>query len=344
MKSSMKLLILGGTVFLGRYLVEAALARGHEVTLFNRGQHNPELYPEVEKLRGDRDGDLAALRGRRWDAAIDTSGYVPRVVRASAELLAEAIEHYTFISSISVYPHFRRLGQDESAPVGTLEDPTIEEVNGETYGPLKALCEQAVEQALPDRTLVIRPGLIVGPHDVSDRFTYWVRRVAQGGEVLAPAHPGWHTQLIDVRDLAEWTVRMVEQKQIGVYNATGPEYELTIGQLLDTCRAVSGSDARFTWVSEQFLLAQEVGPWIELPLWIPQSDPDMLGFSDVSCARAIAAGLTFRDLGLTVRDTLGWDASRANRADAPSQALQLRAGLSREREQALLQAWAAQGT
>jgi 2'-hydroxyisoflavone reductase len=340
----MKLLILGGTVFLGRYLVEASLARGHELTLFNRGQHNPELYPDVEKLRGDRDGDLALLRGRHWDAVIDTSGYLPRVVRASAELLAEATEHYTFISSISVYPYFRSLGLDESAAAGTLDDPTIEEVNGESYGPLKALCERAVEQALPGRTLVIRPGLIVGPHDVSDRFTYWVRRVAQGGEVLAPAHPGWHTQLIDVRDLAEWTVRMVEQKQIGVYNATGPEYELTIGQLLDTCRTVSGSDARFTWVSEQFLAEQQVGPWIELPLWIPQSDPDMLGFSDVSCAKAIAAGLGFRDLALTVRDTLAWDAGRLEQADAPAQALQLRAGLSREREQALLQAWANQGT
>lgn len=339
----MKLLILGGTVFLGRYLVESALTRGHEVTLFNRGQHNPDLFPEVEKLRGERDGDLAALRGRHWDAAIDTSGYVPRVVRASAELLASAVAHYTFISSISVYPHFRSLGLDESAALGTLEDSTVEEVNGETYGPLKALCEQAVEQALPGRALVIRPGLIVGPHDASDRFTYWVRRVAQGGAVLAPAHPGWHTQLIDVRDLADWTVRMVQQKQVGVYNATGPEYDLTIGQLLETCRAVSGSDARFTWVSEQFLLEQEVGPWIELPLWIPQSDPDMLGFSDVSCAKAIAAGLAFRGLAQTVRDTLEWDAGRLGQSDAPAQTLQMRAGLSREREQALLQAWAKRG-
>src|SRR5262249_55921530 len=248
-EARMKLLILGGTIFLGRYLVEAALAAGHDVTLFNRGQHNPELYPEVEKLRGDRDGGLAALRGRRWDAVVDTSGYLPRVARASAELLADAVDHYTFISSISVYPHFRSLGTDESAPVDTLDDPNIEEVTGETYGPLKALCEQAAEQALPGRTLVIRPGLIVGPHDYSDRFTYWVRRVAQGGEVLAPERPDWHTQIIDVRDLAEWTLRMAERRLVGVYNATGPAYDLSFGQLLDTCRAVSGSDARFTWVS-----------------------------------------------------------------------------------------------
>jgi 2'-hydroxyisoflavone reductase len=332
----MKLLILGGTIFLGRYLAESALARGHTVTLFNRGQHNPELYPDVEKLRGDRDGDLAALEGRRWDAVIDTCGYVPRVVRASAELLAGAVDHYTFISSISVYPHFRTLGLDESAAVSTLDDPAIEEVTGETYGPLKALCERAAEQALPGRTLVIRPGLIVGPHDPTDRFTYWVRRVAQGGEVLAPAHPDWHTQIVDARDLAEWTLGMVEQRQVGVYNATGPAYDLAIGQLLDTCRAVSGSDARFTWVAEQFLLAHDVGPWTELPLWVPQSDPDMLGFSDVSCARAIAAGLVFRDLAETVRDTLEWDATRP--ADR-----EWRAGLKPEREAALLQEWAKHG-
>jgi 2'-hydroxyisoflavone reductase len=335
----MNLLILGGTVFLGRYLVEAALAHDHAVTLFNRGQHNSELFPDVEKLRGDRDGGLEVLRGRRWDAVIDTSGYLPRVVRASAELLADAVEHYTFISSISVYPHFRSVGMDESAPVATLDDPTIEEITGESYGPLKALCEQAVEQALPGRTLNVRPGLIVGPHDYSDRFTYWVRRVAQGGELLAPAHPNWHTQIIDVRDLAEWTLGMAERQQIGVYNATGPDYDLTIGQLLDTCHAVSGSDARFTWVSEAFLAENEVTPWSELPLWIPQSDPDMQGFSDVSCAKAIAAGLSFRDLATTARDTLAWDATRVDRAEPAARALQPRAGLAPEREAELLRAW-----
>jgi len=335
----MKLLILGGTIFLGRSLVEAALACGHQVTLFNRGQHNSELYPAVEKLRGDRDGGLNALRGRHWDAVVDTSGYIPRLVRASAELLADTVEHYTFISSISVYPHFRSVGQDESAPVGTLDDPTIEEITGDSYGPLKALCEQAVEQALPGRTLVIRPGLIVGPHDYSDRFTYWARRVAQGGELLAPAGPDWHTQIIDVRDLAEWTLRMVEQQRTGVYNATGPEYNLTFGQLLDTSRTISGGDARFTWISEAFLIEKEVAPWSELPLWIPQSDPDMLGFSDINCAKAIAAGLTFRDLATTARDTLAWDATRADTAEPPARALQPRAGLAHEREVELLQAW-----
>jgi 2'-hydroxyisoflavone reductase len=328
----MQLLILGGTVFLGRHLVDAALARGHDVTLFNRGQHNPKLYPEVEKLRGDRDGGLDALRGRRWDATIDTSGYVPRIVRASADLLAGAVDHYTFVSSISVYPHFRSLGLDESAPVGTLDDPSVEEVTGETYGPLKALCEQAAEQALPSRALIIRPGLIVGPHDPTDRFTYWPHRVAKGGEVLAPGRPERHVQVIDVRDLAEWTLNMVERQQTGIYNATGPAYALTMGQLLDACRAASGGDARISWVGEDFLAEREVGAWIELPLWIPESDSDMLGFSDINCAKAIAAGLTFRDLAATVRDTLAWDATRP--ADR-----EWRAGLKPEREAELLQAW-----
>jgi 2'-hydroxyisoflavone reductase len=336
----MQLLILGGTIFLGRYLVEAALVRGHTVTLFNRGQHNPDLFPEVEKLRGDRAADLSALRGRRWDAVIDTCGYVPRVVRASAELLADVVDHYTFISSISVYPHFKTIGLDESVPVGTLDDPNVEEVTGETYGPLKALCEQAVEQALPGRALTIRPGLIVGPHDYSERFTYWVQRVAQGGEVLAPGRPERHTQIIDVRDLAEWTLRMAEARRTGTYNATGPNYDLTIGRLLDVCRDVSGSDARLTWVSEEFLVEKEVGPWIELPLWIPESDRDMLGFADVDCGKAIAAGLTFRDLAATVRDTLAWNATRPDGEQVePSRALQPRAGLKPEREAELLQTW-----
>src|SRR5579872_4273010 len=232
----MKLLILGGTVFLGRHIVEAALARGHEVTLFNRGQHNPDLFPEVEKLRGDRNGDLAALQGRQWDAAIDTSGFVPRVVRASAEALANAVKHYTFISSISVYADFTKLGIDESSPVAKLVDESVEEVTGETYGGLKALCEQAAEEALPGKVLIVRPGLIVGPDDQTDRFTYWPYRVAQGGEMLAPGRPAHQEQFIDVRDLAQWIVRMVEAGKTGVYNATGPDYVLSTQQLLEVCK------------------------------------------------------------------------------------------------------------
>jgi 2'-hydroxyisoflavone reductase len=326
----MKLLILGGTVFLGRHLVEAALARGHEVTLFNRGRTNPDLFPQVEQLRGDRDGDLAALRGRRWDAAIDTSGYVPRIVRASAALLAGAVERYTFISTISVYADFRSRGRGEDAPLGTLDDPTAEEVTGPAYGPLKALCERAAEEAMPGRVLVIRPGLLVGPHDPTDRFTYWPARVARGGDVLAPGRPDRPVQIIDVRDLAEWNIRMVEAGGTGVYNATGPADVLTMGRLLDTCRAVSG-DTRIVWVDEAFLLDRGVTPWTELPLWVPDTE-DHAGFASVSVERAKAAGLTFRPLAETVRDTLAWDALRPANADR-------RAGLRPEREADLLAAW-----
>jgi 2'-hydroxyisoflavone reductase len=336
----MDLLILGGTIFLGRHLVEAALARGHAVTLFNRGQHNADLFPSVEKLRGDRNGDLGALAGRRWDAVIDTCGYVPRVARASAELLAGAVDHYTFISSISVYPSLPEPGMDESAPIGTLSDESVEadgplpEVTGETYGPLKALCEQAAEAAMPGRVLNVRPGLIIGPHDPTDRFTYWPRRIARGGEVLAPGSPEGAVQVIDARDLAEWTVRMVEGGKTGVYNATGPENPLTMRSVLETCRAVSGSDATLTWVDEEFLLNAGVAPWTELPLWVPAREESMAGFSAVNCGKAIAAGLTFRPLADIVRDTLAWDATRP--ADR-----EMRAGLKPEREAEVLAAWRA---
>jgi nucleoside-diphosphate-sugar epimerase len=328
----MKILVLGGTIFLGRHLVEAALARGHGVTLFNRGQHNPDLFPDVEKLRGDRTGDLDALRGRKWDAVVDTCGYVPRVVRASAQRLAEAVGHYTFISSISVYPSLPTPGMDESAPTGTLADESIEEVTGETYGPLKALCEQAAEAAMPGQVLNVRAGLLVSPSDPSDRFTYWPHRIAQGGDVLAPGTPVGRAQFIDARDLAEWIVRMAESGGTGVYNATGPGEPLTMGQLLDDCRAVSGSDATLIWVDEEFLLTAGAAPWSELPLWVPAREADMAGFSAVSCAKAIAAGLTFRPLADTIRDTLAWDATRPAVPE-------LRAGLKPEREAELLAAW-----
>ena len=327
----MKLLILGGTAFLGRHLVEAAIARGHEVTLFNRGQHNLDLFPDVEKLRGDRDGDLAALRGERWDAAIDTCGYVPRVVQASAELLADAVEHYTFISSLSVYADTSKIGIDENDPVSTLKEET-EEITGETYGPLKALCEQSAERAMPGRALTIRPGLIAGPHDPTDRFTHWPVRVARGGDVLAPGRRERNVQFIDARDLAEWIVRAVEANPTGVHNADGPDYALSMQQLLDTSKTVSGGDARFVWVAEKFLTDAGVEPWGEVPLWIPESDPASAGFFTFNCDKAIAAGLTFRPLADTIRDTLAWDATRP--ADR-----EWRAGLKPERETELLGAW-----
>ena len=330
----MKLLILGGTVFVGRHLVEAALAHNHEVTLFNRGQHNADLFPDVETLHGDRDGGLDPLKGRRWDAVVDTCGYVPRVVRASADLLSRAVDHYTFISSISVYRDVSRPAVDESGAVGTLEDTATEEVTGDTYGPLKALCEQAVEESVPGRTLVVRPGLIVGPHDPTDRFTYWPRRVARGGDVLAPGRPDEAVQFIDVRDLAAWTLRMVEARHTGTYNATGPADPLTMGGLLDVCNRELGGAAHFVWVDEPFLLREGVGPWIELPLWI-SDEMDMRGLSATDCGKAITAGLTFRPLAETVRDTQAWDATRpADTAHA--------AGLRPEREAELLDKWRAQ--
>ena len=331
----MKILILGGTLFLGRALVEAALHNGHQITLFNRGKTNPDLFPEVERITGERDGGLTALQDRRWDAVIDTCGYVPRLVQRSAETLAERVGQYTFISSLSVYADPSQAGMDESAPVGKLDDPLVEEVNGDTYGPLKALCEQAAESAMPGRVLVVRPGLIVGPYDPTDRFTYWPHRIAQGGEVLAPGRPGRTVQFIDVRDLAEWTVRMVEAGKTGVYNANGPAEPLVMGDLLASCKTESGSAAAFTWVSEAFLLEQEVGMWMEMPLWVPELQPEHAGFFAFDCRKAIAEGLAFRPLSETVRATLDWDASLP-----PDRAL--RAGITQEREETLLKKWMSQ--
>ena len=323
----MKLLILGGTVFLGRHIVDDALRRGHEVTLFNRGQHNTDLYPHVEKLRGDRDGNLDALKGRQWDIVIDTSGYVPRLVGDSAKLLTDSAEHYSFVSSISVYADFAKIGIDEEYDVGVLEDETVEGVDGETYGPLKALCEQAAEAAMAGRVLNVRAGLIVGPHDQTDRFTYWPHRIAQGGEVLAPVGPDWVSQFIDARDLAAWIVQMAAQRKAGTYNVTGVPQP--IGGVIDTCRTVSGSDAVVTWASDEFLVQNEVAPWSEMPLWLPAGYE---GMEQVSIAKALTTGLTFRSVAETVADTLAWAQERPGD-------YQWRAGLDQGREAELLQKW-----
>jgi 2'-hydroxyisoflavone reductase len=326
----MKLLILGGTIFLGRHLVEIARAHGHEITIFNRGQHNTELFQDVEKLRGDRDGGLDALKGGRWDAVIDTCGYVPRIVRDSAELLFRAVDHYTFVSSISVYADVSEPGLDEDAAVGKLEDESIEEVTGQTYGPLKALCEQAAAAAMPGRVLNVRPGLIVGPHDPTDRFTYWPHRLDRGGEVLAPEPPGAPVQVIDVRDLAEWTIEMVERRETGIYNATGPAYQLTMGEVLETSREAGGDDASLKWLSPRFLKAAEIEPWIDLPLWLP--DEATAGMLAVNVDKAIGAGLKFRPLSQTVGDTLAWAKERPVDHE-------WRAGLKPEKEEEVLAAW-----
>ncbi|MBP8297095.1 MAG: hypothetical protein KAX84_13360, partial [Burkholderiales bacterium] len=231
----MKLLVLGGTLFLGRHVVEHALARGHAVTLLTRGRTNPDLFPDAERLIGDRDGDLAVLRGRTWDAVIDTCGYVPRIAGASAAALKDAVGHYTFISSISVYAELNATGIAEEAPVGVLAAPT-EEVGPDSYGPLKALCETAVVAQMPGRVLNVRPGLLVGPHDPSGRFTYWVRRVAAGGDVLAPGNPAAPVQVIDARDAAAWLVHCAQTQVTGVINMTGPGVPLQMDAVLDACR------------------------------------------------------------------------------------------------------------
>lgn len=322
----MKILILGGTKFLGRALVDAARAAGHEVTLFNRGTTNPDLYPDVEKLRGDRDSDLSALHGRRWDAVIDTCGYVPRIVAKSAQMLAESVGHYTFISSISVYSYPVEAGVDESADLNTLPDPTVEEVTGETYGGLKVLCEAAAEAAMPGRVLQVRAGLIVGPYDPTDRFTYWPVRAARGGRMLVPPADS-PCQFIDVRDLAAWNIAMIEDNKTGIYNATGPAQPYTFGELMQVCRAAGENVADLVEVSEDFIVEHEIAPWTDLPLWLP---PDSNGLTRASIDRALRDGLTFRPPEETVQATLSWYQTEYG-LERP-----LNAGLRHDRETDLL--------
>jgi 2'-hydroxyisoflavone reductase len=337
----MKILILGGTAFLGPHLVEHAIAHGHTVTLFNRGKTNPHLFPDVEKLRGDRnpkEGEgLKALEGRTWDAVIDTSGYVPREVAASAELLAPNVRQYLFVSTISVFTDVSKIGLNETDPVGTMPDPTVEQVTGETYGPLKALCEQAAEKAMPGRTTTVRPTLIVGPGDGTDRFTYWPVRIDAGGEVLAPGPQDAATQYIDVRDLAAFCIQLLEDGHAGTYNVAGPRGVLTFAELLHGCRAVTSAEVSFIWVDQKFLEEQQVGPWMEMAMWIPAS-PESAGFSRVSNAKAITHGLKFRPLADTARDTLEWH-KKDRGADYVFGTQRGRAGLKPQREMELLRAW-----
>ncbi|HSJ90386.1 MAG TPA: SDR family oxidoreductase [Anaerolineales bacterium] len=324
----MKILILGGTKFLGRHLVDAALARGHEVTLFNRGKTDPNLFPNLETIIGDRAQDIEKLSGRGWDAVVDVAGYLPRVVRLSAQALEKTVKRYVFISSISVYADFKRAGMDESYPVGKLEDESVEEITGESYGPLKALCEKTVQEIYGDRALIIRPGLIVGPHDPTDRFTYWPMRVKRGDDMITPSKPQTPVQFIDVRDLSEFIIKLIEDNASGIYNATGPEPELFMGEFLDACKLVSGSVATFHWASEEFLKEHEVAPWSDMPVWIPDTD-DETGFSRLDISKAVKAGLKFRPLEETIRDTIAW-------AETRPQDHEWRAGLDPTKEKILL--------
>jgi 2'-hydroxyisoflavone reductase len=341
----MKLLILGGTRFVGRNLVMAALERGHEITLFNRGQHAPEQLANIERIQGDRNKDLNKLRGRRWDAAVDTSGYLPRTVKASAETLVESVDRYVFVSSQSVYADASQAGIDETAPVATLTSEQLDRANsldssgqasaltyGEMYGGLKALCEQTVEKVFPARALIVRPGVVVGPHDYSDRFTYWVVRISSGGEVLAPGRADRHVQFIDARDLGEWTVSMIERKETGIYNATGSPQTVTMRNLLEVCREVTGAHASFTWVSEDFLMKEGVTPWSKMPLWIPEEDERLRGYMLINCDKAIRAGLRWRALNDTIKDTFTW--YKTSFGNEP-----LKAGIDSATEEALLRKW-----
>ena len=329
----LRILVLGGTRFLGIAQVSYALARGHTVTLFNRGRTNTHLFPEVEKLRGDRNDDLTALEGREWDAVIDNSATVPRWVRQSAGLLRNSARQYLYVSSLSVIADNSIVGADESVPVATLTDPNVEEITGETYGGMKALSERMAQEAFGDRATVIRPGLIVGPWDNSDRFTYWPIRIDRGGEVLAPGDGTDPVQIVDVRDLGGWMIRMAEEGHTGVYNATGPEAPMSMAEMLYGIRAATSTKVSFTWVDADFLAEHNVRPWGHMTAWVPARD-GMEGFSRVNCSHAIADGLTFRPLAETARDTITWFKTLPEERQS-----QPRAGLPAEREAEVLAAW-----
>ncbi len=334
----LRILILGGTGFTGPYQVRYALSRGHKVTTFNRGKTHPgELPSEVEQLIGDRNGKLDALKGRQWDAVIDNPTTLPAWVRDAAQILKGNVERYVFTSTISVYADTGQ-GVDETAPLAKYDglDPykeTIEAVKAsgyKTYGPLKALSEKEAEKWFPGKTLIIRPGLIVGPRDETDRFTYWPVRIDRGGEVVAPGNPSDPVQFIDARDLAEWTIRMAESRETGIYNATGPAKPLEIVAMLDGIKGALHSNAKFTWLPADFLKPQKVEAWSDMPVWAG----DELGLARTKIDRALAKGLTFRPLAETSRDTLAWFKSLPQERQS-----KLRAGLTPEREAGVLVTW-----
>ena len=349
--SPMSILILGGTGFIGPHMVEYAQARGHEITLFNRGRTNTHLFPDLEKLVGDRAEDLTALEGRRWDAVIDNTGYIERYVRNSAELLSDS-GRYVFISSLSAYKDLATPGITEDYELARLPDPAMAEADewdGQTYGPFKALCEEAVQAVFGDRANIVRPGYIVGPRDGTDRWTYWPARTAAGGTVAVPGSPEDAVQFIDARDLSAWVVRMVEAEVGGTFNAVGPVEPLDMAAMLETCRDVSGSDAEFRWVDAEFLREQGV----MFPIWAPPGEGDFGAVHLTDNSRAVAAGYVSRPIEETIRDTLAWwdEIAPTERTDG------MRSGLRKppevgfgqpatmaammEAEAALLEAWSA---
>jgi nucleoside-diphosphate-sugar epimerase len=327
----MRILVLGGTAFAGRHLIDLALERGHDLVMFNRGMTAPGVHPGVRRITGERAGDLAGLGGLEVDAVVDTSGYFPADVERSAQALAPTARSYLFFSSRSVYADHSAPGANEESALAELPaDAPADEITGESYGPLKAACERAVQTAFPGRAVILRPGLIVGPHDPTGRFTYWPQRVAEGGDVLAPGPPDQPLQAIDARDLAAFALDLLERGAAGTFDVVTPDGMLTLAGVLNACQAAAGGGARIVWADPAFLLERGVEPWTELPLWTPGDD--MAGFQRSDVSRAIAAGLRFRPIADTVSDTLRW----AQEADPDPGA-----AMTREREAELLAAWAA---
>lgn len=338
----MKILIIGGTKFLGRHLIGAALQKGYEITLFNRGRNYADkMIFGVEQIRGDRNSDLEKLSGRNWDAAIDTCGYLPQSVKKSAEFLADKVNRYVFISSGSVYDDLSEPNYDETTRTAKLDDRQQKEVekinrngelNGQTlganYGALKVLCEEAAEAAMPNRVLSVRAGMIVGAFDWTDRFAYWVMRAAEGGDVLAPGKPENFVQLIDARDLSEWIIKMIEEKENGIYNAAGKPFALDFGKMLDAIKNAVGSDARFIWADENFLTENTVAPWSEMPFYLPESDENPPNFLTMNVSKALQKGLRFRPLRDTILEVWNW---------RKTQNFEMNAGISAGREKELLE-------
>ncbi|OLS26072.1 MAG: hypothetical protein HeimC2_16940 [Candidatus Heimdallarchaeota archaeon LC_2] len=325
----MDILIIGGTKFLGRALVDAILNKGHNLTLFNRGHTSPEIYQNIEQIHGDRDGEISALGSKKWDVVIDTCGYVPRVVKQSVDFLKDKVKTYVFISTISVYTENEEVNKDENAEIIELEDKNTEDImaSAENYGGLKFLCEEEVINGF-DNSIIIRPGLIVGPYDPTNRFTYWPVRIRKGGKILVNNDETYPIQIIDVRDLANFTLHLIENQNSGIYNATGLDYQLTISKLFAVCKLFTGTDLEFVKVNDQWLIDNEVQPWMELPLWIPSESGKAL--MQVNIEKGIKNGLTFRSLKETVRDTLDWyDVINGDDLDWP-------AGLKSEREEELI--------
>jgi len=342
--NKLKILVLGGTGLIGPPMVEYALARGHEITLFNRGKTNTHLFPDVERFKGDRNDDISALTtavadGRKWDVVIDNTASLPRWVSESAGALSDAADLYLYTSSISAYADSSTPGADETAAVGQIspEDEakvlTTKDITGENYGPLKARCEEEARKAFPDNAIVVRPGLIVGPGDYSDRFTYWPVRIFEGGEVMAPGSPTDPVQFIDCRDLGEWYVRLVESKTTGTFNGVGPRSPMSIAGMLYGIRAAVDNEISFTWVEADFLEEHEVAPWMHMTVWVPPVG-EFAGFSSSSIQHALDTGLSFRPLADTAKATVDyWNSLDEERRSKP------RAGLPAEKETEVLAAW-----